>query len=161
MAKKINGFDYETLVQEALRKVVKETLQNVSKNGLPDDHHFYITFDTCHSGADIPDYLREEYPEEMTIVLQHEFWDLNVDDDGMQVTLCFDDANERIEIPFDSLVSFVDPSVKFGLQFTPIERKAAKASKEKKAKDKTPSKESLKDLDSTSNVVSIDSFRKR
>lgn len=161
MSKRSSGFDYENLVQNALRKVVCSTMQDVSKNGLPSDHHFYITFDTTHSGVDLPDYLREEYPDEMTIVLQHEFWDLDVDSEGFQVTLCFDDTNERIEIPFNALISFVDPSVKFGLQFTPIEthehRPAERISEAKAEKN-------LKDSDTPSdgsNVINFDSFRKR
>lgn len=154
---KYDGFDYETMVQDALKRVVHDALKKASQKGLSQDHHFYITFDTNHSRVDIPDYLKEEYPSEMTIVLQHEFWDLNADSDGFQVTLCFDDSNERISVPFDALISFVDPSVKFGLQFSPIDPEDKKHKKGLKEVTSGPEEKS----ENTSNVISIDSFRKR
>ncbi|CAO5679256.1 MAG: hypothetical protein HEEMFOPI_01250 [Holosporales bacterium] len=115
-----NDIDYETLVHKALRDVVKNILKDVAIQGLPGDHHFYICYATPHPLVQLPDYLHQEYPEDMTIVLQHEYWDLVVDDTALSITLCFDEVHERIVIPFDSIISFVDPSVKFGLQFNPI-----------------------------------------
>ncbi|PIZ34282.1 MAG: hypothetical protein COY39_00155 [Alphaproteobacteria bacterium CG_4_10_14_0_8_um_filter_37_21] len=122
MVKKIgkDEFDYESMVQKSLRSVVRDILKKAIDQDLPGDHHFYIAFSTMHPGVQIPDSLREEYPEDMTIILQHEYWDLAVDDNGFAVSLCFDDAEERICVPFDALISFVDPSVTFGLQFAPI-----------------------------------------
>ncbi len=110
--------DYEYLVGESLRLVVRNALAQVSNSGLPGDHHFYITFLTNYPEVDIPDHLMEEYPEEMTIVLQHQFWDLRVTEDFFFVTLCFNDVYNRLAIPSKAIVSFVDPSVKFGLQFS-------------------------------------------
>jgi hypothetical protein len=165
---KITKFDYEHLVQESLRSVVRSALLQVAKNGLPGNHHFYISFRTDYPGVDLPDYLIEQYPEEITIVLQYEFWDLEVEDDCFYVTLCFNDIHERLTIPLPSIVSFVDPSVKFGLQFSPtIHEKAipeklpvrAKThGKSKKANSQQPMTESVQD---GSNVVALDAFRKK
>lgn len=118
--KKKKGFDYEKMVQCALRKVVHDILKEASVHGLVDDHHFYISFATQHAQVKLPDFLLEEYPEDITIVIQHVYWDLVVDDKGFGVTLCFDDNNEQLYIPFSALISFVDPSVKFWLQFAPL-----------------------------------------
>lgn len=115
-----NSIDYENLVHTALRDVVKSILKEAQKEGLPGEHHFYVSFATPHPLVQLPDYLHEEYPEEMTIVLQHEFWDFEVGETSFSVTLCFDEVHERISIPFDAIVSFVDPSVKFGVQFNPV-----------------------------------------
>jgi hypothetical protein len=115
-----NSIDYEHLVHTALRDVVKSILKDAAQEGLPGDHHFYISFATPHPMVQLPDYLHEEYPEDMTIVIQHEFWDLEVGDTSFSVTLCFDEIHERIVIPYDAIVSFVDPSVKFGVQFSPV-----------------------------------------
>jgi hypothetical protein len=158
--------DYEERVQTALRGVVADALRDVAKSGLPGRHHFFIAFATDHPGVQISDYLFEQYPEEMTIVLQHEYWDLAVEDTSFSVTLCFNDVNERLVIPFDSIISFVDPSVKFGLQFTPDydafdhEDFIADAKKElskKSSKDEEPKVAG----DGESNVVTLDAFRKK
>lgn len=114
------SLDYETMIQTALRGVVRNSLSIVQKNGLPSNHHFYITFTTNHPKVKMPEYLFAEYPDEITIVLQHEFWDLEVGSGGFSVTLCFNDKNENLYVPYDAVTSFVDPSVKFGLQFVPI-----------------------------------------
>ncbi|MDR2782031.1 MAG: ClpXP protease specificity-enhancing factor SspB, partial [Holosporaceae bacterium] len=111
--------DYESRIQKALREVVRDILIDVANNGLQEPHHFYITFDTNHPWVKIPDYLKEEYPSEMVIVLQYDFSDLTVSDDVFSILLEFDDVDENITIPFMSLINFVDPSVKFGLQFAP------------------------------------------
>ncbi|MBY0280882.1 MAG: hypothetical protein K2W94_01860 [Alphaproteobacteria bacterium] len=159
--------DYEQLVQKALRTVVKESLLYATKKGLPGSHHFYIAFSTDHPGVDLPDYLREQYADEITIVLQHEFWDLVVEEDRFAVTLCFNDIHERLLIPFDAIVSFVDPSVKFGLQFTPnIEEQIEKPKKVPTKLSETKEKSITDDLESTSeepgsNVVTLDTFRKK
>ncbi|MBP9752310.1 MAG: hypothetical protein KBD31_00655 [Proteobacteria bacterium] len=155
-----NEIDYESLVHSALRDVVKNILKEVAINGLPKDHHFYICFATPHPLVQLPDYLHDEYPEDMTIVLQHEYWDLVVDDTGFSITLCFDEIHERIVIPFDSIISFVDPSVKFGLQFNPVYPDETyvnelSLSTEPKSIDKVEKPETL-----DSNVITID-FSKR
>ena len=117
--------DYEALVhealraaeQEALRKVVRAVLQQVARSGLTHDHHFYIAFNTQHAGVSLSKRLKEKYPAEMTIVLQHRFWDLEVGDDRFEVKLTFDGIPERLGIPFKAIKVFYDPSVPYGLQF--------------------------------------------
>ena len=110
--------DYGRLVESALRTVVRDVLERLGKEGAPSPHHFYITFRTHHPGVAIPDFLRERYPVDMTIVLQHQFWDLEVDEHGFAVTLSFNDHMQRLVIPFTAVKVFADPGVEFGLQFT-------------------------------------------
>jgi uncharacterized protein len=109
--------DYGSLMHRALRGLIHEVLSDVAENGLPGAHHFFITFDTTHPGVKIADWLRARYPEEMTIVLQHWFEGLVTSDDGFVVSLNFGDSPERLEIPYDAVRTFVDPSVEFGLRF--------------------------------------------
>ena len=109
---------YGQLVEQALRSVVKDVLVRVAKDGLPSPHHFYITFRTDQPGVGLAASLRERYPTEMTIVLQHQYWDLQVDEDSVAVTLSFNNQPQRIVIPFTALKVFADPGVEFGLQFT-------------------------------------------
>jgi len=109
--------DYEALAQDAMRGVVRTVLARTAKSGLPGDHHFYISFDTQHPGVVLSKRLREKYPEEMTIVLQHRFWDLNVTEDRFEVKLTFDGIPERLVVPFAAVKIFFDPSVRYGLQF--------------------------------------------
>jgi hypothetical protein len=108
---------YDILVQDALRGVVRKVLGEVAKTGLPGDHHFYVSFDTTHPGVRLSGRLRQRYPTEMTVVLQHQFWDLQVDDAHFEVGLSFGGIPERLYVPFSSVKGFVDPSVEFGLQF--------------------------------------------
>jgi len=110
--------DYGRLVEGALRGVVRDVLGRVSREGLPPPHHFYVTFRTDSGDVVMPDFLRERYPAEMTIVLQHQFWDLEADEDGFSVTLSFNDQLHRLHIPYTALKVFADPGVEFGLQFT-------------------------------------------
>ena len=109
--------DYEGLAQEAMRGVVRKVLARTAKSGLAGDHHFYISFDTEAPGASLSKRLKEKYPREMTIVLQHRFWDLLVSEDRFEVKLTFDGIPERLVVPFDAIKVFFDPSVRFGLQF--------------------------------------------
>ena len=109
---------YDEIVQEALRDVVGRVLGEVERSGgLPGEHHFYITFKTNAPGVDIPQHLRERFTDEMTIVLQNKFWDLNVDDEGFTVSLTFNQIPAKLDIPFGAITAFVDPAVDFGLQF--------------------------------------------
>ena len=110
--------DYGQLVQRALRRVVHDALALVAERGLPGRHQLYLTFRTDHPGVELDEVLRARYPNEMTIVLQYEFWELEVDDDRFAVTLSFNDVPHRLAIPFDAVSVFADPSVEFGLQFT-------------------------------------------
>jgi hypothetical protein len=111
---------YDLLTQQALRGVVRNVLADAAKKGLPGDHHFYITFDTKADGVRISDRLLTQYPEEMTIILQHQFWDLTVDETGFEVGLSFGGIPEKLSVPFDAINGFFDPSVQFGLQFEEV-----------------------------------------
>lgn len=104
-------------MRSALQGMIADILERVAEHGLPGDHHFFITFDTRDEGVEMADWLRERYPEEMTIVIQHWFDNLTVDDEGFGVTLNFGNSPEPLRIPFDALRTFVDPSVEFGLRF--------------------------------------------
>jgi hypothetical protein len=115
----VDHIRYDLLAQQALRGVVRSVLVDAAKKGLPGDHHFYISFDTCADGVRMSDRLRKQYPEEITIILQHQFWDLTVGDDGFEVGLSFGGIPERIAVPFQAIKGFFDPSVQFGLQFEP------------------------------------------
>jgi uncharacterized protein len=115
---------YDLLVQEALRGVVRNVLAETAKNGLQGDHHFFITFRTMAPGLRLSNRMRERYPEEMTIILQHQFWDLAVTEHAFEVGLSFNKAPERLLVPFAAITSFVDPSVQFGLKFDVAEKEA-------------------------------------
>ena len=160
--------DYGNLMHDAMRGLIQEVLQDVAANGLPGEHHFFITFDTLHKDVKIADWLSDRYPEEMTIVVQHWFDNLQVSDTGFSITLNFGDNPEPLYIPFDALKTFVDPSVEFGLRFEgqdgddtdakiPRMQEVGVAAKPKKPAKKKPAKpEPQHDAD----VVSLDSFRK-
>ena len=122
-------FQYDALVDDALRSVVRRVLTQVADKGLPGSHHFYISFRSTDPGVQLPDYLRAKYPEEMTIVLQHQYWDLIIHDDFFEVTVSFNKQQERIKVPFAALSAFVDPSVRFGLQFDRKDKSGAPAEK--------------------------------
>jgi len=109
--------DYGNLMHDAMRGLIATVLADVGENGLPGDHHFYITYDTTHPGIQMPDWMKERYPSEITIVIQHQFDDLWVDENGFNVTLSFGDQPVPLYVHFDALLNFVDPSVEFGLVF--------------------------------------------
>jgi hypothetical protein len=113
----VDHIRYDILAQEALRGVLRQVLTDAAKNGLPGDHHFYITYDTTADGVRMSTRLREQYPQEITIILQHQFWDLIVGDEAFEVGLSFGGVPERLNVPFDAVKGFFDPSVQFGLQF--------------------------------------------
>lgn len=117
----VDHIRYDLLAQEALRGVVRHVLADTAKHGLPGDHHFYISFDTAAEGVRISQRLRDQYPEEITIILQHQFWDLSVNDESFEVGLSFGGVPERLVVPFSAIKGFFDPSVQFGLQFETIE----------------------------------------
>jgi hypothetical protein len=125
---------YDLLTQVALRGVVRTVLADAAKKGLPGDHHFKITFNTEAPDVRLSDRMRTQYPIEMTIVLQHQFWDLIVRDDGFEVGLSFGGVPERLAIPFDAITAFYDPAVQFGFQF----EDAAKAAAEKTLDEAAP-----------------------
>jgi hypothetical protein len=123
----VDHIRYDLLVRRALRDVVRGVLADVARNGVPGDHHFYVAFDTRVEGVRISTRLRAQYPEEMTIVLQHQFWDLVVSEVGFEVGLSFNGIPERLVVPFDALKGFADPSVQFGLEFEVAVEKAAES----------------------------------
>ena len=114
-------FRYDLWIEEALRQVILRALQKTEIEGLPGDHHFYVTFRTNVPGVEIPPSLRAQHPHEMTIVLQHQFEDLTVDEEGFSVMLRFNGKPERLKIPFETVTSFADPSVNFGLQLKTVD----------------------------------------
>lgn len=111
------SIDYGNLMHRAMRGLIQTVLEDIAQNGLPGEHHFFITFDTRHPDTRIADWLRNRYPQEMTIVIQHWFEDLDVGADGFSITLNFGDSPEPLYIPYDAIHTFVDPSVEFGLRF--------------------------------------------
>lgn len=150
-----NEINYGQMMQQAMQGLLKSILERVANEGLPGDHHFFITFDTRHPGVDMSAWLKEEYPEEITIVMQEWFDGLAVMSDRFTVTLNFNDTAEPMVIPFDAIRTFVDPSVEFGLRFD--------------AQDNVDDFEELPDFDDEddddephkdADVVSLDAFRK-
>lgn len=165
---------YDKMVETALRGVVREALRHAATRGLPGGHNFYVTFRTGAAGVGIADVLSARYPEEMTIVLEHQFWDLDVEDERFSVTLSFSNKPERLTIPFAAVTAFADPSVKFGLQFQETEpAEAAEPKKEtpklRLAEPKADAKVSPPAKDKAAadgkpgggEVVTLDQFRKK
>jgi uncharacterized protein len=111
---------YDQLAQNALRGVVRDALRQVARKGLPGEHHFYIAFNTKYPGVSLSPRLAERYPREMTVVLQHQFWNLIITEDRFEVELSFDNIPEKLVVPFSSIKGFLDPAVQFGLQFEVI-----------------------------------------
>ena len=135
---------YDLLTQQALRGVVRNVLTDTAKKGLPGDHHFYISFDTRADGVRLSDRLRAQYPDEMTIILQHQFWDLDVSDSGFEVGLSFGGIPEKLAVPFEAINGFFDPSVQFGLQFEEVaEGEAEQTPANAPGQDKPVSKKRL------------------
>ena len=139
----VDHIRYDLLTQAALRSVLRRVLQDAAKSGLPGDHHFYISFNTAAPGVRLSKRLRTQYPEEMTIVLQHQFRDLSVNEEGFEVGLSFSGVNEHLVVPFDAIKRFFDPSVQFGLQFETVgttDEAAAKEGEAASSQDKPPAK---------------------
>jgi len=156
--------DYGNMMHDAMRGLIQKVLAGVAQNGLPGEHHFFISFDTCHPDVEIADWLSDRFPVDMTIVMQHWFDDLEVDDDGFAVTLNFNDQPERMYVPYDAIRTFVDPSVEFGLRFesqdtdkdaaTPAEPRPRREPRENGRSAKTD------EAARAAEIVSLDSFRK-
>jgi uncharacterized protein len=180
----VDHIRYDLLMQDALRGVLRVVLTDVAVKGLPGDHHFYITFDTRADGVRLSARLKASYPEAMTIVLQHQFRDLAVGEDGFDVGLAFNGIPERLHIPFRSIKAFMDPSVQFGLEFTvegegadeaekpaPVEKPAMPAKSAQAQPGKEPAPQDTAPPDSTpaqppkdaagAEVVRLDRFRKK
>lgn len=165
---------YDVLARDALRGVLRHVLVDASKNGLPGEHHFFITFLSTAEGVKISPRLLAQYPEEMTVILQHQFWDLVVTEDRFEVGLSFGGVPERLVVPFNAIKSFFDPSVQFGLQFETGEAEKTSAAEDAAAKlaappaqpSLTPPPEALasETADKPSEgaeVVRLDRFRKK
>lgn len=150
------SIDYGNLMHDAMRSLIRQVLTDVAENGLPGAHHFFITFDTMHPDVEIADWLSDRFPEDMTVVMQHWFEDLDVGEDGFAVTLNFGDNPERMFIPFDAIRTFVDPSVEFGLRFETQEAEDDEDELDDGDEATAEDDEPQKDAD----VVSLDSFRK-
>ena len=161
-----SDIDYGNLMHCAMRGLIQEVLEDVARDGLPGQHHFFITFDTMQPDVEIPDWLSDRYPEEMTIVVQHWFDNLDVSNEGFAITLNFGDNPEQLYIPFDAIKTFVDPSVEFGLRFESQDGEEEEDKKKHLAsvventgddqKQTVPKGAKKADAD----VVSLDSFRK-
>jgi hypothetical protein len=157
---------YDRMVESALRGVVREALAQVAEKGLPGDHHFYLTFVTNHRGVAIPEYLRQKYPQEMTIVLQHQFFGLEVCEDRFSVSLSFSSKTERLVIPLAAITTFADPSVNFALQFQSakegIEDEKDEASETAEEPAEADAKASAEAMPADgAKVVALDAFRKK
>lgn len=168
--------DYGNLMHQAMRSLIRNVLDDIAANGLPGEHHFFITFDTGHPEAELADWLSDRYPEEMTVVIQHWFDNLDVSDEGFAITLNFGDNPEPLYIPYDAIRTFVDPSVEFGLRFEHavdedediISTSPLHLAEEPSDEDATPEVEEIpekvetkkEDTKKDAQVVSLDSFRK-
>ena len=151
---------YEVMIEAALRDVVRETMETVARDGLLGEHHFYITFLTKFPGVQVPEKLMKQYPDEMTIVLQYQFFGLKLEEDAIHVTLSFNNVKENLIVPIDSITTFADPSVNFALQFQNSgdggdddgESSDDKSTDDKDAKEKEEKR---------GEVISLDKFRKK
>ncbi len=149
--------DYGNLMHTAMRGLIKTVLNEVAEHGLPGAHHFFITFDTRQDGVELADWLRQRYPDEMTVVMQHWFENLEVGEDGFSITLNFGDTPEPLYIPYLAIKTFVDPSVEFGLRFeSPDDEDDADLITEESIEVEVEEPDQPHDAD----VVSLDSFRK-
>jgi hypothetical protein len=150
--------DYGHMMHNAMRSLIREVLTGVAQNGLPGDHHFFITFDTLHPDVEMADWLSDRYPTEMTIVMQHWFDNLVVEETGFGITLNFGDSPEPMYIPYDAIRTFVDPSVEFGLRFESHESDEDDCEDVEDAP--APMVEDVEDEHHDAEVVSLDKFRK-
>jgi len=165
-----NRLDYERLCADALRGVVRRALEQVAERGLPGGNHFLITFKTGFPGVTMPDYLRERYPDTISVMLQYEFWNLDVEAERFSVTLSFSDVRERLTVPFFAVTAFVDPFAKFQLKFeAQAEGDAVALAKRDKQPTllkpgehaKAEDKGDAQDKTKSGEVVTLDAFRKK
>ena len=150
-----NLMDYDKIVEDALRIVVKKSLEIINEKGLPGDHHFYISFDSTHKGIKVPNELKSDEDNEIKIILQHQFWNLKIDDIKFSVTLSFNGQKKDITVPFNSIVSFSDPSVGFILQFKKNSFKETKNQVDEITKDRSK----VNKPKNKAEILSLDAFR--
>lgn len=158
--------DYNRMVETALRNVVRQALERARDDGLPGAHHFYLSFQTEDPDVVLADHLRAKYPDEMTIVIQHQFWGLEVEDEAFEITLSFNKVHERLRVPFRALTGFFDPSVQFGLQFQPAAGAGGGAAKPPAVVPQpglpvTSPAAADEAADDGAKVVTLDQFRKK
>ena len=155
--------NYEKIVEDAMRGVAREALREIASGGMPGDHQIYICFKTGAPEVAMPDHLRAQYPKEITIILEHQFWDLSVDETGFSVGLAFAGKREHLHVPFAALTSFADPSVDFGLQFANPEDAEGPAPKggKRPAAGKAGGEAAAGGGEAGKKVVSLDQFRKK
>ena len=158
--------DYQRMVQHALRGVLREALEVAAEEGLPGEHHFYLSFRADAPGVVVPPFLRERFPEEITVVIQHQYWDLYVDDEGFSVTLAFEASRQRLGVPWDAVTAFVDPAAEFALRFAPADGdEGEEAEEDAEEGGEAPEGETAEDApgkaDPTAEVVNIKQFRKK
>ncbi len=154
------AIDYGNLMHRAMRSLIQEVLTGVAADGLPGEHHFFITFDTMHPDVEIADWLSDRYPGEMTIVIQNWFDNLIVNDDGFAITLNFGDNPEPLYVPYDAIKTFVDPSVEFGLRFETQDDGPDEAPEVEVSEPSAEDEADVADIKQNADVVSLDSFRK-
>lgn len=149
--------NYPALIDNAMRTMVRDVMRRVQSEGLPGEHHFYISYDTQHPGVRMSDSLRAKYPKDITIVMQHQFWDFRVEDAQFHVTLSFGGAPEKLTVPFAALTAFADPSIKFGLQFQTAQSEHITLPEELEL----PEGENEDADEGAAEIISLDAFRKK
>ncbi len=156
---------YQTLIDQAMRGVVRDVLKRVQATGLPGEHHFYISYATTHPGVRMSEQLKARYPKEITIVLQHQFWDFKIEEQQFHVTLSFSGMPEKLTVPFAALTAFADPSIKFGLQFQPPEAAEAEHFDSPQdllmQMDALPVEQVASGGGAPAEIISLDAFRKK
>ncbi len=159
-----DSLDYQAMVRRALRGVLREALEVAAEEGLPGDHHFYLSFRPDAPGVVVPPFLRDRYPEEVTVVIQHRYWDLHVDDEGFSVTLTFEAARHRLAVPWDAVTAFIDPAAEFALRFQAEEETGDEPPEGEEARPEGGEgggEEAEGSADPTAEVVNIRQFRKK
>ncbi|TWB47041.1 SspB family protein [Nitrospirillum viridazoti] len=154
---------YDRMVEAALRRVVRDALKEVQEHGLPGEHHFFISFRTQYPGVRMPEFLRAKYPDEITIVLQYQFYGLDVNDERVEVTLSFNGSHERLVVPMAAITTFADPSVNFALQFQPPDEEEGEDVVDETAEEEeaVPEGEDDDTPKQGGTVVALDAFRKK
>jgi len=150
--------NYPALIDTAMRSMVRDLMRRVQVEGLPGEHHFYISYDTQHPGVRMSDQLRGKYPKDITIVMQHQFWDFKVEDAQFHVTLSFGGAPEKLTVPYAALTAFADPSIKFGLQFQVAQSDYTAPPEDPATQDFD---EEIAGEEGVAEIISLDAFRKK